>query len=366
MRIVHVSDCYAPRTGGIETQVQALAERQAAAGHEVQVITATRGATEGVLPVHRVTMEMPLELPVHLRTRAAVVPILRAIAPDVVHVHVGAVSPFAWGALRAAHETEAPALVTVHSMWGPIAGVGYGLSRGLMGWGRWGMALSAVSTTAARAMERALRLEPGSVLVLPNGIDAALWRRGQPAPAEQGPLELVSVMRLAPRKRLLPLLRIIERAQPNADVRLTIIGDGPERRRGERMATDLPVRFLGRLDADGIRRCFAGADAFIQPSIRESFGIAALEARAAGLPVIARSQTGTASFIVDGVNGLLAESDAGMARAVVRLANDRSLLRRMTAWNTDHAPQEDWASVLAAVEAAYGVASAAAARGPRA
>ena len=41
MRIVHISDCYAPRLGGIETQVRALAMRQAEQGHEVHVLTAT-------------------------------------------------------------------------------------------------------------------------------------------------------------------------------------------------------------------------------------------------------------------------------------------------------------------------------------
>ena len=45
MRIVHISDCYPPRLGGIETQVRALAVRQAEQGHDVHVITATPGET---------------------------------------------------------------------------------------------------------------------------------------------------------------------------------------------------------------------------------------------------------------------------------------------------------------------------------
>ena len=43
MRILHVSDCYAPRTGGIESQVRDLARAQVQAGHEVHVLTATVG-----------------------------------------------------------------------------------------------------------------------------------------------------------------------------------------------------------------------------------------------------------------------------------------------------------------------------------
>lgn len=358
VRIVHVSDCFAPRAGGIETQVQALAIRQAARGHEVHVVTATPAPADtaaledGRVSVHRITMPMPFDLPIHLRTRDRVATLLRGIRPDVVHVHVGAVSPFAWGAVRAAHQVGVPVLATAHSMWGPLARTSYGLSNALLRWTRWGVTPSAVSSVAAADVARALHEPFERVLVLPNGIDAEAWRRGS-APAAGGTLELVTVMRLAPRKRLLPLLRIIERSQPNADVRLTIVGDGPDRARGERAARDLPVSFAGRLDADGIRAVFARSHAFIQPSVRESFGIAALEARSAGLPVIARSQTGTAGFIVDGVNGLLGAHDAELVHAVVRLANDPSLLARMTAWNTSHAPEQDWPSVLDAVELGY-------------
>jgi phosphatidylinositol alpha 1,6-mannosyltransferase len=360
VRIVHVSDCYAPRTGGIETQVQALAERQRREGHEVHVITATPSDPTGEktgasgVTLHRVTMRLPFDLPLHLRARARVREVLQSITPDIAHVHVGAVSPFVWGAVRAAHECDVPVLATVHSMWGPLARSGYRLSDVLLRWSNWGVTLSAVSTPAAMAIARSVRASADHVLVLPNGIDVDEWQVEQ-RPSLDAPFQLVTVMRLAPRKRLLPLLRILERARANADVRLTIIGDGPERARGERAARRLPVRFTGRLSASEIRQEFASADAFIQPSVRESFGIAALEARVAGLPVIARSQTGTAGFITDGGNGLLARSDAAMTAAVVRLANDPSAVARMRAWNREHRPEQEWRTVLAAVDEAYGV-----------
>ena len=47
MRIVHISDCFSPRTGGIETQVGDLAATQAAAGDDVHVFTATPGRVQG-------------------------------------------------------------------------------------------------------------------------------------------------------------------------------------------------------------------------------------------------------------------------------------------------------------------------------
>lgn len=98
MRIVHISDCYAPRLGGIETQVRALAIRQAEQGHDVHVITATPSPTvrngsevlDGV-NVHRVTARMPADLPVHPRVRKEIRAALSAggvaAGADAVHVH---------------------------------------------------------------------------------------------------------------------------------------------------------------------------------------------------------------------------------------------------------------------------------------
>ena len=106
---------------------------------------------------------------------------------------------------------------------------------------------------------------------------------------------------------------------------------------------------------------FARSDAYLQPSVRESFGLAALEARSAGLPVVARSQTGTTQFVHEGVEGLLADDDAGLAAALVRLGRDRGLLTRMAEHNRSTAPAEAWPHVLEVVDAAYAHARARAA-----
>ena len=207
VRIMHVSDCYAPRTGGIETQVQALAARQAAAGDEVRVVTATPGhglvwsgedRVDGI-PVHRVVARMPFELPVHPRTAREVGILLDGHQVDIVHVHAGVVSPFAWGAVRAAARRRLPVLVTVHSVWGPLAGPGFTLSDAVGKWTGWGVTLSAVSSLAASRIRDAVP-KAGEVLVVPNGIDPGQWRvTHQPGAAEE--LRIASVMRMAPRKR---------------------------------------------------------------------------------------------------------------------------------------------------------------------
>ncbi|MFM9134434.1 MAG: glycosyltransferase family 4 protein [bacterium] len=343
----------------METQVRGLARRQAARGDDVCVITATPGpgdargrSTEqrdGVR-IERVTARLPADIPVHPRTSAHVRDLLRDQPVDVVHIHAGAISPFAWGALGAATAMGLPVVVTVHSMWGPLARAGLGGGDRVLGWSAAGVVMTAVSGVAASAVAEALHCEVG---VVPNGIDPEEWRSHDGHGLARPPgLRAVSVLRLAPRKRVGALLRATANAArtagPEHPISLTVIGDGPERSRAERLARrlGLDARFTGRLTKDEIRERFADADVFVQASVRESFGIAALEARTFGLPVVARSQTGTGEFIENGVNGLLAPDDPGLSGALVALARDPGLIERMRRTNTGTLPRQTWDHVL--------------------
>lgn len=373
MRIAHVSDCYAPRTGGIETQVAALARHQAASGEVVRVITATPGRgsvfagddlVDGIT-VHRVAAHIPFDLPIHPRTGHEVGALLDAHAVDVVHVHAGVVSPFAWSSIRAAGKRGIPTLVTVHSVWGPLAGPGFSASDVLLGWSTWGATLSAVSQVAADRIAASVP-KAGPVLVIPNGIEPADWVVEHAAAAPDR-LRVASVLRMAPRKRTLPLVRIIAAAvdqlRGTTAVTAVLVGEGPERSRAEKYARqrglESSITFTGRLPREGILRVFADTDLYVQPSVKESFGLAALEARTAGLPVVARSQTGTTEFIHDGEQGLLAADDAEMARAISRLGRDRALLDGIAARNRSTTPDQAWPAVIDTVAAAYRRAGAA-------
>lgn len=369
MRIAHVSDCYLPRTGGIETQVRALALQQAAAGDDVRIITATAGAADifagteilDGLTVHRVAARIPAGLPIHPRTYREVGAVLAADPVDVVHVHAGVISPFAWGAIRAARDAGLPVLITVHCVWGPLAERAFALSDRVLGWSAWGIQLSAVSGLAAARIESAV---PGCapVLVIPNGITPGDWAVTPEVRAEST-VRIASVMRIAPRKRVIPLLRMLRTAQhmlgDSTQLELTVIGDGPERSRAERFAikNELAVHFAGRLDREGIREEFARTDIYVQPSIKESFGLAALEARCAGLPLVIHADSGTTQFVTDGVEGLIGADDWAMAGAIARLAHDRALRERIAEHNRSVEPVDSWPNVLREVIHGYEVAA---------
>ena len=363
LRIAHVTDCYLPRLGGIEWQVHDLAERQRAQGHEVEIVTSVPGAHEpdGLL-VHRPDgggRDGAIRYVTSPRGRNVVL----SRGYDVVHAHVSTFSPLATLTARAASRAGIPTLVTVHSMWSYATPL-FRASERLAGWGRWPVAWSAVSGVVADTLRPLLA--PGApVAVLPNAIDREHWLI-EPARRDPSQLTVVSTMRFAPRKRPLAMLRVLRavRAALPGDVRLraVLIGDGPQRARTERYVRRHDMRdwveMPGRWSRDRIREEFAHADLYVAPAELESFGIAALEARSAGLPVVGRTGTGLSEFVAHGREGLLVASDADMVDAVLGLATESSVREAIARHNRSHAPSITWESVLQTAEHLYDVAAA--------
>jgi glycosyltransferase involved in cell wall biosynthesis len=345
VRILHVSDVYLPRLGGIEVQVHDLVQQQRVAGHHAVLVTATPATPGDVddLPVRR-TGPIPPDW----------APVLRAEAPDVVHCHSSMFSPMAWTAARAAVRAGIPVVVTMHSMFpttGPIA-LGLRMVDGLIGTGvRW----TAVSRVCADALEGALH-EP--VEVLPNGVDPSSWEVA--APGTRPVPTVVAVMRLAARKRaldLVPLLKDVQQRMGGAPWRVVVAGDGPDREAIEQASRAAGLTGVlelpGRLTRPQVADLLASSDLFIAPAILESFGIAALEARCAGLPVVAMRHGGVGEFVRDGIEGYLVQDDAELAERVAGLLLDRPALRAMAARVRSTPVELAWPEVVRRTTAAY-------------
>ncbi len=363
MKVAHVSDFYLPRLGGIEMHVSDLTELQRAQGHDVQVITSTPGPDGPHL--HRVTRAFRRPRALHPLAVRSGIGTLRDLDVDVVHAHVGVASPLAFFLARAAARDGIPTLVTVHSMWAGVAPI-MSTMDALGGWSRLPIMWTAVSEAAAAPL-RGLLPPDTEIRVLANGIDQERWR--MPAAVERpGELVLIAVMRLARRKRPLALLRIVHQAQlalerlgDQTRLRLIVAGDGP---RQEAMQSFLrrhqmtdSVALLGRVDRQEVRRVLGASHVFLAPADLESFGIAALEARCAGLPVIAKARGGVGEFVGHGREGLLCGSDADMTEAVVRLVRDRELRQQIAAHNRTADCPVAWAALLQKTQEAYASAA---------
>ncbi|MGC4939862.1 glycosyltransferase family 4 protein [Kribbella sp. DT2] len=338
MRIGLVSDVYLPRLGGIEMHVHDLAVGLKAAGHAVTVFTLTdTPAAGGDVPVVRLA-----GLP------AATDELARRLRDfDVVHAHSSLFSPLAWRATRLSSRYGVPAVITMHSL--PASGglvVPWMLARLDHGFGtvQW----TAVSEVVADELRCALPRR--TIQILHNGIDPEPWRR--PVRREH-PLTVVSTLRFAHRKRPMALLRILRdiRQQVPVDVpvRAVVVGTGPQAtavtraaRRGGMEWVELP----GRLTRYEIQQLYATADVYLAPARLESFGVAALEARCAGLAVVAMASGGVGEFVRPGLEGFLVADDRAMATVTAELLSDQARLRAIQEHNSSTDPRMTWTAVL--------------------
>ena len=329
LKIALVCDWYLPRFGGLEMQLHHLAMELTKHGHEVHVVTAIPGKSEiDGIRVHR------LNVPLFPKYGFACTPgtisriraILRRESFDVVHSHVSYVSPTAFIAAYLSQRSGTPTVVTFHSFIGHFRKVLAAVDLAIR-WSRWPVVFAAVSDVVA-AQYRS-RIKHTQIHLVPNGVNPSDWRVGSPS-RQLNEVHLVSVMRLKVRKRPKALIRIVRqvcRQLPDrVRLKVTIIGEGPERRALERLISryslERTVTLMGYQPRDVIRETLIRADLFVLPTILESFGIAALEARFAGVPVVARAQSGISEFISHGEEGLLATSDGEMVTQLVELILD--------------------------------------------
>jgi glycosyltransferase involved in cell wall biosynthesis len=140
-------------------------------------------------------------------------------------------------------------------------------------------------------------------------------------------------------------------------VTLAIVGDGPLRDGVERLARRMDlghcIRVTGRLAPARVLDELARSDVYVAPATLESFGLAALEARGVGLPVVGRQGTGLADFIDDGRSGLLCANDTEMTAALVSLVDDVTLRRRMSEHNRTVEHGMSWTHSLDTHERIY-------------
>lgn len=353
MRILHLTDHYPPALGGIETHVAALAQRQARRGDDVTVLTSTAARADG-----RTSDDAGL---VTVRRARSVVAGLAVdfASYDVVHVHLSVVAPFSAPLAALAARRGVPTIVTVHSLWngmGPVPAT----AAGVVGLRSAPVLWTAVSRVAAEQLER--RLPSRAVVsVLPNAVDVAPRGCTPRAPAD-GPVRLVSTMRIARRKRPAALLRMFEMLRRTLDVptELTIIGDGPLRTRLERhlarAGLEQAVTVTSRVDPGTVPGLLAEADVYVAPAVLESFGLAALEARCVGLPLVGHAASGLTDFVRHGVEGLLCGSDTEMVERLRELVVDPALRWRISEHNRTVPSPMTWPNTMHHHDSAYALA----------
>ena len=153
-----------------------------------------------------------------------------------------------------------------------------------------------------------------AIEVIPNFVNCDLYTRKPDAKlraewAPNGEPILMHLSNFRPVKRILDAIEIFALVREKMPAKLVMIGDGPDREPAEALARKRGVQndvlFLGQ--QNGIKEKLGQADLFLLPSQLESFGLAALEAMACEVPVIATNTGGVPEVVEHGVDGYLVD-----------------------------------------------------------
>ncbi|WP_306210609.1 glycosyltransferase family 4 protein [Actinoplanes sp. RD1] len=347
MRILMLSWEYPPLlVGGLGRHVHGLTTALRAAGHSVTVVTRSSASAEtDVVGVP----EDPLLLPDdpfasalavnHALSRAAA----RLPGPfDVVHAHDWLV---AHSAVAVRDQLGLPLVTTIHATeagrhqgWLPT-----GLSRAVHSTESWLANSSDRVVVCSHYMRwevnRLLGIPADRLHVIPNGADpvtpaSAQVKRVRLRFGGTGPL-LGFAGRLVYEKGVQDLIAALPALRDrHPGLRLLVAGDGPHRQTLTDQAAQLGVRdavsFAGFLGPD-LAAAMAACDVQIVPSRYEPFGMVAIEAAAAGTPVVAAATGGLKEIVEPGRTGLTFPPGdrAALARAVTRMLDDRPAAARM-------------------------------------
>jgi phosphatidylinositol alpha-mannosyltransferase len=361
-----VTQSYYPRYGGVTEHVHHTAVELRRRGHDVRIITSRfrNGETpesDGVIrlgynvlvPFNRAFVDVT----VGMRLRGQLRDVFRGQEFDLLHTHCPTAPSLPILAIQTA---TCPQVGTFHTTGGRsmLQDAFQPLLNGVV------ERLDARIAVSETARDTARLYYPGDYAVIPNGVDPDRFHPSKPPFAEwRDPdhVNLLFVGRLDPRKGLQVLLEAMPEVvrRTNGRARLLVVGDSYLRPRFEasvaREAKD-HVRFLGHVPSADLPRWYATGDVFVSPATgNESFGIVLVEAMAAGRAIVASDIPGYRSVVTPEVNGLVAPpgNAAALADAIVRLALDPALRKRLAVAGREHAAEFAWPRVADRLEAVY-------------
>lgn len=337
--------CY-PTYGGSGIVATELGLELAARGHDIHFITYSNPIRlDPALPrIHYHEVEVsnyPLFQypPYCLALASRMADVAESYQLDLLHVHYAI--PHSISALLARQMTEArrrlPFITTLHGTDITLVGT----DRSYFGITKFSIeqsdGITSISHDLRRDTVEIFGVE-NEIRVIHNFVNCDTYkpdpeRRGIEAFAPNGEKLLIHLSNFRPVKRVLDCIRIFAEVRKHANVRLLMVGDGPDRGPAEHLAWTLGVKdyvdFLGKQNQ--VERLIRLAHVILMPSEMESFGLAALEAMACGVPAVATRVGGVPELITDGEDGFL-EAPGNVTRLAERarqLVTDSALHARM-------------------------------------
>lgn len=381
MRIAIFSDTFPPQTNGVANFAYQSAKSLAAMGHEVAVFTVSRKffakpATTGIDNLTIINLPSVPAL-VYSRERmhipfSATFYQLKKFDPDIIHTH----TPFGVGlmAARAAKKLNRSLVGTHHTFYDHYlkhVRLDYGWAKRISWrltvkyYNRCDLVLSPTRSLAEVLQKSGLH-KPFAVV--PNFIDTQLFRPAA-APNQREKIKksfglngrsLVYMGRVSYEKSIDQVIRAFALMhQQEPDLKLMIIGDGPERKKLEKLAEQLGVKnnviFTGFLYKEELVRALQANDIFLTASKSENMPLSVLEAMAVGLPIITVREKGLGEIVQENVNGFFARTDdpADLAQKTLKLLADPARLEKFSAASRALALEYSHEKVASLLEDSY-------------
>lgn len=400
VRVLVVSDQYAPMVGGVPTVTRTLARGLAERGHLVRLLVpspgrsdrpATSGAAAGRATAEvgaddQVTVDFRRSVPwpwydgmrLAWISRSAARKLITGFAPDVIHVH----SPLTLGVMtrRVGRRLGIPVVYTNHYLpqnarparrrRSPAFDAAF--YRYLVWFGNNSTQVSAPTSTALGLLrDRGLRVP---ATVVSNGVDLSTYC---PGPASDKVRDryglradcpiILAVGRLSREKAIDVLLEAA--ATLTQDAQIAIAGTGPDegrlRAQAERLGLNAGrVRFLGFVPSPELPEVYRLADVFAIASAAELQSLTTMEAMATGLPVVAADACALAELVADGRNGFLVTPGRPeeLAACLDALVTEPDLRARMAAESLRVIGEHELSRSLARWESLYGMLAASGSR----
>ncbi|SKC09052.1 N-acetyl-alpha-D-glucosaminyl L-malate synthase BshA [Soonwooa buanensis] len=338
--------CY-PTYGGSGIVATELGMILANQGHEVHFISSNLPArldmTRANIFFHKVQVEnYPLFKfpPYDIALSSTIYQVVKLYDLDILHAHYAI--PFAYSAFYAKQmlkedNKDIPLITTLHGTDITLVGQHPSYNKAVEFSINQSDAITSVSESLKQDTLKNFHIKK-EIQVINNFIDNKLFDveniccRDQFA--NKGEKILIHVSNLRPVKRIQDVLEIFKNVEKSINSKLVIIGEGPDMEVINNFLSDNPelitkIRLLGKVD--DLQRILKLADVFLLPSEQESFGLAALEAMAAGVPVISSNAGGIPEVNINGKTGFVA--DIGdvetMTKYAIELLSDEKLLAEM-------------------------------------
>lgn len=325
MKILITTDCYLPMVNGVVTSIQHLTKYLTQMGHDVKILTLSRNIrsyVEGnvtyiasmnadmVYPDGRFTLPICTEL----------VDELIEWQPDIIHSQ-SEFSSYLF-ARKIANKLDIPIIHTYHTAYedythyfSPSEKIGKAIVASASRWLCKHLQAVIAPTEKVRKMLEGYGIGPDGrkVFIVPTGIEAEPFEdhSGRAAMREKYGVDedttlLFAIGRLGKEKNFEELLQYMNKLK-GENLRLMIVGDGPDRAELEKTAERLnlgdSVIFTGMIPHAEVASCYAAADVFVCASSSETQGLTYLEAEAAGMPIVCRRDECLDDVVIDGVNG---------------------------------------------------------------